>query len=92
MMGPGKCLPYDLFVRVRPVLVKRLSPMCGVTQLDKRYQEEARIVSKLLNIDVEALYQAAVKEIPEPKSWAGLKADGTPKEEKEGKGAAKKKA
>lgn len=73
---------FNLFAAVRPVLISRLSPGCGVTQVQKEYVEEARTVGKLLALDVDAMHADAVKENPEPKSWAGLKADGTPKEAK----------
>ena len=41
---------------------------------------DAEAVAKLLSIDLDALIEQAVREIPEPKSWAFLNADGTPKE------------
>lgn len=86
LSNPGKGL--NLFMAVRPVLLARLNWMGGITQLPKEYIEEARAVSKLLGLDLDALHAAVVKEIQEPKSWAGLKADGTPKEE--GKAGEKK--
>ena len=44
----------------------------------------------LFNVTIKGLREKAAKEIPEPKSWAGLNADGTPKK-KAAKKAKKKK-
>jgi len=73
-----------LWCGVRPVLNQRLFWSGGVTQLPKEYAEEARHVGKLIGVDVKALFKdvSERKGFTEPKSWANLKADGTPKTSK----------
>lgn len=43
------------------------------------FKREAGPLCRMLNIDLLALEAAAAEAIPEPKGWANLKADGTPK-------------
>lgn len=49
---------------------------------DKNDLDNTKPIAVLIGEDVVALKKAAEKEIPEPKSWAGLNANGTPKKAK----------
>jgi len=69
-----------LWGQVRAVLVSRLTYGGPISQTPPEYIDEAKNVSKLLGIDVEAMFKkVAEQDYPEPKSWKGLNADGTPK-------------
>jgi len=50
-----------------------------VTQLSPDRLNNAKAVAGLFDIDLAALEGAIAAEIPEPRSWAGLNKDGTPK-------------
>jgi ParB/RepB/Spo0J family partition protein len=65
-----------LWDQVCPVLVQRLNFFPPLFNVPIREHEE---LCKLLKIDLAKLRADAVREIPEPKSWAHLKADGSPK-------------
>ena len=69
----------QLWTKVRPVIVSRLTYNGPITQVPQDYIDEAKRVVKLLNIDIKHLFKEATKETPEPKTWASLNADGTPK-------------
>jgi len=64
--------------QVRGVLVSRMN-FCPPEENILTNEHEA--IAKLLKIDLAKLRVEAAKEIPEPRSWANLKADGTPKTE-----------
>jgi len=82
-----------LWIQVRAVLVSRLTYYGPISQTPLEYIDEAKNVSKLLGIDVEAMFKkVAEQDYPEPKSWKGLNADGTPKTVKSKKTAKKKTA
>lgn len=73
-----------LWQQVRGVLLSRLTYPGGVTQLNKKYIQEARQVGKLIGVDVDELCKKVSREkgFTEPKAWANLQADGTPKKMK----------
>jgi ParB/RepB/Spo0J family partition protein len=74
---------------VRKVLVARLQ--YGGSQTDvKKLWADAHGVSEVLGLDDGEALQEAVVAIPEPKSWAHLNADGTPKTVKAKKGEPEK--
>lgn len=64
--------------QLMPVLLSRLTYQGSGTDIKKLFLNASRAAA-LVDVDAEALYEEAVKEIPEPKSWALLKEDGTPK-------------
>jgi hypothetical protein len=66
----------DLLSHIMPVLRGRLLFHDGHEAVQRLH--EAQLICKLLKIDIKALEMAAADEIPEPKSWASLKPDGTP--------------
>jgi ParB/RepB/Spo0J family partition protein len=81
-----------VFDKVVPVLLKRMQ-FYQVQHIDLgEHGAEAEQVCKLFNLDYADLCSQAERELPEPKSWAGLNANGTPKAEKAkpAKAAAKK--
>jgi len=82
----------ELWEKLRPVLADRLRSHHGVTQTPLAMIEEARRIAGFLKIDIEAMYADVSKRkgFTEPKSWANLKADGTPKNAKPAKKAKKK--
>lgn len=68
----------DALIRqVLPVLRDRLNFQNGDGA--RRLYPECQRVAELLELDFKAMEQAAAAEIPEPKGWANLKPDGTPK-------------
>lgn len=69
-----------LWQQVRAVLISRLTYCGPISQMPHEYIDEARAVSKLLGIDIEAmLKKVAEQDYPKPKSWKNLNADGSPK-------------
>jgi len=81
----------NLWEMVTPVLVSRLTYNGAITQTPQELIDEARKVAVVLGINIEVMYQQAVADNPEPKSWANLNADGTPKSTKKAKKKAVKK-
>lgn len=67
----------DLVRAVLPVLADRINYTNGDTAAMK-YADGVRICT-LLQLDIAELEQAAIEAIPEPRAWAHLNADGTPK-------------
>lgn len=63
------------------VLVQRLNYHTKSDIDDKKYNEVKRL-TELLGQDLAAMEIKAQDDLPEPKSWANLKADGTPKHPK----------
>ncbi len=59
-----------LWGMVRPVLAQRLTYNDAITRVPEHYIDEAKQTSKLLGIDIEAMFAEQVKAIREPKSWA----------------------
>lgn len=78
--------PADLVRKVLPVLHDRLTYYNGEQALKRR--TEAQRCAALIELDWDQLVAAAETEIPTPKGWANLNADGTPKSAK--KSAVKK--
>jgi hypothetical protein len=76
----------DLWASVLAVFGDRLRYGSHVDTTAQWY--EATRLAELVGIDHAAILEAAIAELPEPKSWAKLKADGKPKAK--GKGKAKR--
>ena len=74
-------------MHVSEVMAHRLQYMGWQTNMKKLW-DDAKHQCEVLGLDSAAALQEAIAAIPEPKSWAGLNADGTPKSHK-GKKAAK---
>ena len=68
-----------LWPRVREVLLARLRSGSPITQTHHYYEEESKRVAEFCGIDWDELWAAACEVYKEPKSWANLNADGTPK-------------
>jgi len=68
-----------LWPRVREVLLARLRSGSPITQTPHHYEEESRRCADFCGIDWDELWTAACDVYKEPKSWAGLNEDGTPK-------------
>lgn len=83
-------LSAELLGCIVPVLRSRLNFSNGA-EAAKRYPE-AKQVCELFEINLATLEIAAADEIPEPKSWANLKPDGTPVKPAEKKPKAKRAA
>jgi ParB/RepB/Spo0J family partition protein len=86
----GKCCT-ELWHEVRLVLLERLAYQGTPTDVKKLWAD-AEAACKMLGLDAVAAVCQAVEAIPEPKSWAKLAADGTPKGAAPAKGKAKPKA
>lgn len=86
-----------LWDQVREVLLARLRYIGSQTDM-KRLWADAEHCCEALGLDATAALEEAIAALPEPKSWAHLNADGTPKGTKRakppktGKGEAKQKA
>ena len=81
--------PEDLWVKVRPVLVGRLS-MCeraNITEYarEPRWWAEAQHVAAFTGYDLDTALRTIQKQNPEPAAWSRLNADGTPKTKKDEK-------
>jgi ParB/RepB/Spo0J family partition protein len=75
-----------LWEQCRATICRDLTCNCPITQVPERLIEDAKSAAKLLGIDIDALYEeTGEKQYPQPKGWANLKADGTPKEKVKGK-------
>lgn len=70
-------------------LVARFHQMLGNSSSE--FEKEARACCEYFGWDFDAYWQKACEERPEPKSWAKLNADGTPKEAAPAKGDTKAK-
>lgn len=70
-----------LWEKVRPELRKRLAYHGAVTRTPKGLLADAGRIGKLIGVEVKDLFDlvAQRKGFTEPKSWGGLKEDGTPK-------------
>ena len=68
----------ELWHEVRLVLLERLAYQGTPTDIKKLWADAAA-VCKVLGIEEETALHQAIQAIPEPKSWARLKVDGTPK-------------
>ena len=65
--------------RVREVLLARLRWNGAITQTPERYTAEAKRVAGFCGLSYDDLYAAACDVYKEPKTWAKLNANGTPK-------------
>lgn len=68
-----------LWESVWAVLCRNLRYSGPVRQTEKSRVDEAKQLAALFKLDTKAIYKEIRKEIPEPKSWKKLNADGTPK-------------
>ncbi len=84
--GPDELV--DLLLRDVIPCIQSLLVFHNTAMAADVFKDHVPAICRLLDIDLKALVAAAVEAIPEPKAWAGLKADGTPK----GKAKARKKA
>ncbi len=75
-----KAIVAGLFFRSLAVLTSRLRGLQNVA--DNVQRKELEHGCKILGLKLGDLEKTAVAEIPYPKSWAGMKADGTPKSAK----------
>lgn len=78
-----------LWNTVSPVLASRIEWKGAIDGLPKTMEGEARQIAEIIGVDYDGLAAAVADEMPEPKSWAKLNADGTPKTPKS-KGKPKK--
>jgi len=53
-----------------------------ITQMPTEYVTATEIIADIFVIDLKPIHESARVEYPEPKAWANLKADGTPKVKK----------
>ncbi|MCJ7778047.1 MAG: ParB/RepB/Spo0J family partition protein [Sedimentisphaerales bacterium] len=91
--GPEKALEL-LWESFKPTLVRHLIWSGPITQTPVDKAEEAEWIASLIKVDVRAMLKdvSGRKGFTEPKPWAGLKEDGTPKKAKPAKKAKMKKA
>ncbi|HUS74320.1 MAG TPA: ParB/RepB/Spo0J family partition protein [Sedimentisphaerales bacterium] len=91
--GPGKALEL-LWESFKPTLIRHLVWSGPITQTPINMVEEAERIASLIKADVKAMLKdvSGRKGFTEPKSWAGLNADGTPKKVKPAKKAKTEKA
>ncbi len=69
-----------LWESVRGTIRNNLSYCGPITQTPDHLIGDAKCTAQLLGIDIDAMFkEVSENDYPEPKSWAGLKADGTPK-------------
>lgn len=85
----GKILD-GLWPDIASVLISNIAYNGPITQVPAEKINDAKMIAKLLGIDIGAMYAEQVKEIPEPKSWSKLNEDGTPKTAKPKKAKVKK--
>lgn len=76
MTSQPEMLYTNLWTAVLPVLCRRLK---DASHQQDPSMEEADRVAELLDLDLKALHVAAVEAIPDPKVWASLKENGSPK-------------
>lgn len=83
-----------LWLQVKGVLTARLKYIGPIRNLPDAYVKEAKEICKLLGLDVNAMFKEVCesKGFTEPKAWAKLNPDGTPKMGEEKKPEKKKKA
>lgn len=63
----------SLWIMVRPVLAERITYNGPITQVPKKKIDEAKMMAAHLGIDIDAMFEKAKGDIPEPKSWAVAK-------------------
>lgn len=76
-----------------PTLDDLLTYNGPITQTPKKFTDDAAWITDMIGVDIKLLLKdvSSRKGFTEPKSWAGLNADGTPKKAKPAKKAAAKK-
>lgn len=80
----------SLWLSVRSVLVSNVAYSGPVTQTPKENIDAGKRLARLFNLNIAAMEKQIAEKLPEPKAWATLNADGTPKKKKD-KAAAKQK-
>lgn len=68
----------ELWAQVKQVLRLRLLAH-SASDITPKHQAEASHVALLIGADLGVMRRRAAEDLPEPKSWKNLKADGTPK-------------
>ncbi len=82
----------QLWVSVRTVLCRSLQYSGPITQTPTNWVKAAETLAFLVGVDIKALKADIEAEITEPRAWANLNADGTPKNGKSKKTAKKEKS
>jgi ParB/RepB/Spo0J family partition protein len=67
---------------VIPTLVTQITYNDAITRVPKERIRAGRLIARWLGIDIDAMFAEEAKKQPEPKAWASLNADGTPKKAK----------
>ena len=76
----GQEVLVELWGSVKNTISGNLSYCGPITQTSDKLIEDAKSAAKLLGININAMFKEVAKnKYREPKSWAGLNADGTPK-------------
>jgi len=63
----------NLFNRIKPNIQNVVDYNGPITQTPDDKIAQAKVIAKLLTIDIDAIYERVVKKITEPKSWAAEK-------------------
>jgi len=81
----AKALAF-LWESFKPTLEHLLTYSGPITQTPKELKEEAQWIAELIGVDLAATFKdvCSRKGFTVPKSWSGLNADGTPKDQKTG--------
>jgi len=74
----------SLWNSFKPTLDNLLTYNGPVTQTSDSYIEEAKWIAELIGADIKAMFEEVSRQkgFTEPKAWAGLNEDGTPKKKK----------
>jgi len=86
----GRHVFEQLWVSVRTVLCRNLEYNGPITQTPASCVNAAETLANMVGVDIKTLKADIEAEIPEPRTWANLAADGTPKKVKPEKTAKKK--
>ncbi|MBN1126942.1 MAG: ParB/RepB/Spo0J family partition protein [Sedimentisphaerales bacterium] len=81
-MGNILAVATSYWEQLRETIESHLVYSGPQTKTPADLQEMARIICGYLGIDWKAMYEQVCAEIPEPKAWANLNANGTPKANK----------
>ena len=77
-------LTSELWENVRDSIRNALTYCGPITQTPDNRITEAKNIAALIGVDIDAVFREVSEEVyPEPKSWKGLNADGTPKKNKQ---------
>jgi len=77
-----------LWDMVKPVIIGELQTWGGLARAEQDFEEAVKWAEQL-QVDFAQIHLDAIAEIPEPKSWAKLNEDGTPKAKAQKKGGKK---